>query len=153
MSSTNSAIRAKPIFHEYPRWVPTFSHPVAPPRLPLFRRKKNTTPASPPTTAGNIPAQTIHNPPKVYIMYVMRLSRKQSSNAAKSPAVKLDKKNHTKRADSGYITQKIGLFNRFLFYFTNSTLILPIQKHARQGTFLGFFTYFTHFTNKLSYIE
>lgn len=65
---------------------------VAPLPPPLFRRPKNTTPQARRKTAGNIPAQTIHNPPKLYIMYVMRLLRKQSDSAAESPAVKLDKK-------------------------------------------------------------
>ena len=86
-------------------------------------------------------------------MYVMRLLRKQPNNTAESPAVKLDKKNQANRANSGCTTQKIALFNRFFLYFTNSTFILPIEKHARSPAFPSFFTYFTHFTNKKPYIE
>ena len=36
----NSAIRANPIFCEYPKWVPTFSHPVAPPARHCSAPKK-----------------------------------------------------------------------------------------------------------------
>ena len=36
----NSAICAKPIFREYPKWVPTFSHPAATPSATVPRARK-----------------------------------------------------------------------------------------------------------------
>jgi len=118
LSSTNFAICNNPIFREYPKWVPTFSHSGAP-RLPVNARQKNTTPASAPQSRRQYPAQTIHNPPKLYIMYVMRLLRKQLNNATESPAVKLDKK--IKQKDR---RQSLALdFPRFSTAFS---FILPI---------------------------
>lgn len=46
-----------------------------------------------------------------------------------------------------------ALFDQYFYYFTDNIIILPIRKHARQGTFPSFFTYFTNFTNEKFYIE